>query len=481
MRLPWLHARPLSLACLLLLGTLAACDDEPLPPADDIVERLRRIEGLTVTERPLAEVPAGYRFFVLEYEQPADHQHPEGPRFRQRMTLLHTSDSAPMVLHTGGYYVSLRPARSEPARLLEANQLSVEHRFFLPSRPEPANWEHLTIRQSAEDFHRIVTAFKPLYPGRWVSTGGSKGGMTMVFFRRFFPSDVDATVAYVAPLSERDDARYLPFQETVGDAACRERLMAFQRAILERREEVLARLDALAAREGYTFEHLGRDMALEHAAIEAYFAFWQYGNPATCEARIPPPTAPAEQLLAALHDVVDMGMFSDSGLAAYGPYYHQAATQLGYPRPFEAPLAGLLRYPGTDIAETYVPRVAPFTWDAEAMPDIANWVAREGERLLFIYGEFDPWTAGAYELGDARDSYRFTVPGGNHGARIEQLPEPARSQAIQLLRGWAQRLSLPVRPLVLRPELPEEEFGPHLPPPEHLRPVRPGAPAPAGR
>lgn len=477
--------RLLSLGCLLLWWPLAACDGgEPTPtptPTDDLAVRLRAIEGLTVTERTLDTTPAGYRFFVLEYEQPADHGQPQGQRFRQRLTLLHTSDAAPMVLNTGGYYVSTQPARAEPTQLLEANQLSVEHRFFLPSRPEPADWSHLTIQQSAADFHRIVTAFKPLYPGRWVSTGGSKGGETVVFFRRFYPADVDATVAYVAPLARRDDERFPPFQEAVGDAPCRERLEAFERAILSRRTELLAELDRFAGLKGLTFEHLGREKALEHAVIEAWFAFWQYGNPSTCATRIPAPTATARTLFEALDDVVDVSLFADTGLAAYGPYYHQAAAQLGYPRPFEAPVADQLRHPGTDIAEEYAPRDAPYTWDAQAMPDVQSWVAREGERLLFIYGGFDPWTAAAYELGGARDSYLFTVPRGNHGARIQQLPEPERERAISLLKGWAHRLSLPPRPLVLKPELPEEEFGPRLPPPEHLRPARPGAPAPVAR
>ncbi len=489
MRQPKRLARLLSLGWL-LLWPLAACDDggpqpEPIPieqpRPDDLVTRLRAIEGLTVTEQTLDTIPAGYRFFILEYEQPADHNQPQGQRFKQRMTLLHTSAEAPMVLHTGGYYVSTRPSRSEPTQLLEANQLSIEHRFFLPSRPAPADWSHLTIQQSAADFHRIVTALKPLYPGRWVSTGGSKGGETVVFFRRFYPADVDATVAYVAPLARRDDERFPPFQEAVGDAACRQRLKAFQRAILERRTELLAELDTLAREQGISFVHLGQEKALEHAVIESYFAFWQYGTPSSCATRIPVPTAPARTLMRALDDVVDVSLFADIGLSSYGPYYHQAATQLGYPRPFEAPVADLLLYPGTDIAEEYVPRGAPFTWDGQAMPDVQSWVSQHGERLLFIYGGFDPWTAAAFELGGAKDSYLFTVPGANHGARIQQLPEAERNRAISLLKGWANRLSLPPRPLVLKPELPEEEFGPHLPPPEHLRPTRPGADVPVAR
>jgi hypothetical protein len=52
--------------------------------------------------------------------------------------------------------------------------------------------------------------------------------MTVLFYRRFFPEDVAATVAYVAALMELpDDPRFTRFlREQVGDPACRERLPA---------------------------------------------------------------------------------------------------------------------------------------------------------------------------------------------------------------------------------------------------------------
>jgi hypothetical protein len=465
---PSRHARPGLLACALWVSVLLACGEETPPPArGDILERLQAIPGLTVAEDSRADLPPGYRFFLLDFVQPADHASPDGVRFRQRMTLLHTSEFAPVVLYAGGYFVSQEPGRRELTQLLGANQLSIEHRFFGPSRPSPADWSLLTIQQSATDFHRIVEAFKPLYPGRWLSTGGSKGGETMVFFRRFFPEDVDATVATVAPITRKDDERFIPFQEAVGDAACRERLKAFQRAVLGRREAMLSRLDALTAQRGITFNQLGREYALEHAVIEYYFYFWQYEQPSRC-ARIPLPEGSDAALFHELNDVVPLTSFSDTEVEAYGPYYYQAAHELGYPRPFETHLADLLSYPGTDIPEVYVPAGVSVTYRPEAMPDIQDWVATRGERLMFIYGGLDPWSAAPYTLGDARDAYLYTVPGGNHGSRILQLPEPQRSEALSTLRRWAGVApgwtGVRVQSQALEPE--GEEFSPR-------RPVRP--------
>ena len=69
----------------------------------------------------------------------------------------------------------------------------------------------------AADEHAIVTALKTIYTGPYLSTGASKGGMTAVFYRRFYPDDVVGTVPYVAPLSfAAPDERYAAFLDSVG-------------------------------------------------------------------------------------------------------------------------------------------------------------------------------------------------------------------------------------------------------------------------
>ncbi|MCY1032447.1 S28 family serine protease [Corallococcus sp. BB11-1] len=437
----------------------------------DILVRLRAIPGLTVQENPNgARVPQGYRFFIMTLNQPADHAHPECQRFEQRVTLLHTADTSPTVLFTGGYGVSVAPGRSELTQLLGGNQISVEHRFFPPSIPAPADWSHLTIRQSADDFHRIAQALKPIYTGKWVSTGGSKGGETVVFFRRYHPDDVDATVAYVAPLARRDDERFPAFQAVVGgaaQAACRERLWAFQREVLSRRERMLDLYRAHAAEQGLQFTRLGFELALEHAVIETYFAFWQYDVPSRCTQSIPEPTATDEALFATLDYEVGLDNFADPGLDAYAAYYYQAALELGWPRPYEEHLGALIHHPGTDTGDVYSPPGIPFVFRPEAMPDIQDWVSVHGERLMFIYGGLDPWTAAAFVLGNAQDSFLYKVEGGNHGARISHLPPDVQATAKAHINRWMGVAPLKRAPKVSLAEEPPT-FAPRLPP--RLRP-----------
>src|SRR5207248_666989 len=112
-----------------------------------------------------------------------------------------------------------------------------------------------TILQAATDHHRLVQALKPIYAGRWISTGASKGGMVSVYHRRFYPSDVAGTVAYVAPNDVVDPVDgYSRFLDTVGsDPGCRAALKTAQQEALKRRSEIVARYSSWAAARGRTF------------------------------------------------------------------------------------------------------------------------------------------------------------------------------------------------------------------------------------
>jgi PS-10 peptidase S37 len=404
--------------------------------ATDLEGKLRCIPGLTVTPQELTPPLTGYRRFDLVLDQPIDHDHPELGTLQQRAMLLHISDTAPMVLTTSGYGLGSRNGLTEITRQLNANQIAYEHRYFGPSRPVPTDWSKLDIRQAAFDAHRFVEALHWLYPGHWVNTGGSKGGMTSVYQRRFYPCDVDATVAYVAPTSiTTTDAAYIAFLEQVGGserAICRADLVAFQRRLLEQRAEIVPKVQG-------TFVQIDVDKAFELAVIELNFAFWQYTAPDDLEvgcSAIPPASATPEQMLAFLefHSSPDV-LAGEGSLDFYHAYYHQAAAQLGAPAPYEAPLADLLRYSGADVPASFIPAGEVAAFDTAAMLDINNWVASDGERMMFIYGELDPWSSREF-VPSARDSHRFIVNGGNHGARISQLAEADRNEAMSLLARW---------------------------------------------
>jgi hypothetical protein len=393
----------------------------------ELLNRIRALPGVASATFAPSTIPGTFAFSIL-FEQPVDHNYPYGPTFLQRVTLLHRSESAVTVLGLNGYYLpSLR--QLELTYLLDANQLEVEHRFFPPSTPSPPPWQYLTIAQSAADHHRIVESFKNLYSGKWLSTGRSKGGMAAVYHRFFYPADVDATVPYVTPSSHGPrDVRYVNLVDRLGTVECRERLLAFQRTALTRRAEILALVPADA------FSILGADRALEFAIVETPFVFWAFSQFNSCEA-IPGPDATATELLAF---VGDLHSFTDVELNAYAAYYYQAATELGGPRYDERGLRRFLNYPRDDVPENYPPLGVEKEFDRALMQRIEQWVKTSGQRMLFIYGATDPWSAGAFDTKARNDSYRLFVtgPAGDHQAGIFDLSEPDFGFVAGKLTQW---------------------------------------------
>ena len=407
--------------------------------ADELVDWLAQVPGLTVVHEETA--PPGFRFFVLSYEQPVNHLLPWKGMFSQRLTLLHRSVAAPMVVNTSGYDISLLPSRSEPTQIVDGNELTIEHRFFVPSRPDPADWRDLTIFQAATDHHRVIQALKVIYSGRWLTTGRSKGGMAAVYHRRFYPRDVDGTIAYVASndvINHRD--RYAEFLAQIGnDPECRQRIGEFQRAALLRRHAIVPMMEGAASSEGWTYSILGSpNRALEFLVIEWAWGFWQLGGQAFC-GLVPSADAPDTFIYAALDAVFGFAFYTDQGIGPLVPLYYQQDTQLGYPIAAEAHLEDLLLFPGEDVPRSFLPADIPTRrFEHSAMLDIDIFVRVFGSELMFIYGEHDPWTAEPFRLGPGtRDSFSYIVPGANHGARISGLALDQQDEAISAIRRWA--------------------------------------------
>ncbi|MCX5447246.1 aminopeptidase [Streptomyces sp. SID8375] len=433
------------------------------PETEDIKDRILAIPGMSLVEEKPVD---GYRYFVLNYTQPVDHRHPSKGTFQQRLTLLHKSVDRPTVFFTSGYNVNTTPSRSEPTKIIDGNQVSMEYRYFTPSRPTPTDWKKLDIRQAANDQHRIFRALNRIYDKNWIDTGGSKGGMTATYYRRFFPDDMNGTVAYVAPNDVRNDsdAAYDRFFRTVGTAECRTALTAIEREALLRRGEMVKRFQDWADKEKQTFTKVGNaDRAYEVMVTDLVFGFWQYQPAETACAEVPEPTVSTDELWKWMDKVGGFDSYTDQGMEPYTPYYYQAGTQLGEPGYRYPQLAGLLKYPGINNSRSFVPKDIPMRFDKRAMPDIDRWVRHRAHRMMFVNGQYDPWSSEHFEVGKngARDSYVFTVPGGNHGSNIAKLKEADRTKATAELLDWAGVQAPEGKPTPLAPDdkkLDKQEF-----------------------
>jgi len=421
------------LLLLLLLLPLFSCNREESDNDLPLLERLRQIPGLQVVEiAPLAGYPQA---FQVDIAQEIDHNDPGKGTFSQRFYLSFRSEEAPTVFYTSGYGIG-RNRESEPAALLQANQVLLVHRYFPYAVPSLDDWSFLTIEQAAADQHKVRERLRGILPGPWVSSGASKGGMTALYYRYFYPADVAATVAYVAPVMERtEDPRFPPFFDQVGTAECREKLRRFQLEVLGRRAAMLSLVHEHALLKQYSFSVFSEAQALEYSVLEYPFAFWQYGTSGGCDA-IPDPDAADRELFDHLVAVSPLSYYADADYQYYRPLFYQAYTEIGY-CPFRfAHLSGLLHAVSSPSYRAFAPRGVEMIFRPPTMQKVVPWLRLQGERIIHIYGKDDPWTAAALVPDPGLDALQVVQPGANHRVQIKDLDRKA--EVIQALERWLQ-------------------------------------------
>ena len=232
-----------------------------------------------VTEVRVLESESNFdRILEVMIEQPVDHRNPDGETFTQRLYISHIDPSRPVVLVTAGYDAKYYYT-SEIAARLKCNQVMVEHRYFGRSAPDHPQWQYLDTWQAASDHHRIITLFKDLYPGKWISTGISKGGQTVMYHSYYYPEDVDVRVPYVAPLNFKvEDERIYSFLNQVGSPGDRRKVKRFQKMALKYQDRYIPAFINFSEENGYTYELAGGiEKAYEYCVLEYSFAFWQWG------------------------------------------------------------------------------------------------------------------------------------------------------------------------------------------------------------
>ena len=410
--------------------------------ADDVLSRLMALPGISDIQ-PL-ESDAYQQKYAMYIEQQTDPKNPEAGTFRQRVVLCHVGFDRPTVIVTEGYFAeyAFRPTyQDELSRLLNTNVICVEYRFFGKSYPEPCNWDYLTVENSLYDLHHVNETLRQLYTGKWIATGISKGGQTTMFYRTFFPDDVDVSVPYVAPLNKRlEDGRHEPFiAKQVSTAENRQHVKDFQMEVLKRKERLMPMFRKHCEEKGYTFR-VPIEEIYDYVVLEYAFAVWQWGTPMD---KIPGTDATDEVLFGSLIAMCEPNYFAEQTI--YTSFNVQAARELGYYgydiRPFR-------KYLSIKSAKDYMHRVmlpASFKdlkFDKTLYKKTRKFLKKNDPSIIYIYGGIDPWgasgVAGLKFLKKKKNLKVYVLPDGSHSTRISSFPEPQRTEIINSIKQWIQ-------------------------------------------
>jgi hypothetical protein len=412
----------------LAVKTITKSNFEKLAGIDNVVKIEKRI--------PLDHFDENYEIW---FEQPVDHNDRSKGTFRQKVFLGFENSAAPVIVELQGYWIYTENA-GELASHYQANQLTIEHRYFNESRPEKIDWNTLTLENAAKDQAGIIDSIRAaLFPdAKFISTGISKGCQTVMAHRSFFPENVDACVCYVGPLNyEREDPRVYEFLATVGTKEDRDKVKAFQDLCFENREMLLRTLKNTAKDKGMSWE-FGVEKALEYSILEYSFAFWQWG--AKTE-DIPTAESNPKEIYQHLIDVVGYSFFEEKSVEDFQPYFWQALTQQGIYGYETAPFKQYLNTEEVYRFDWAFPTGITKTYDPKPMQRIKFFLDNMAERMMFIYGEYDAWSSTAVELAsgvELRELYKFVKPKGDHTTRIKTFNEEDQEKIYSIIDRWLE-------------------------------------------
>ena len=417
--------------CLLALPTIAQTALQNKLKAISNITEIKPLESKEFAEK-----------YVTYFTQPLDHDRPELGNFRQRVIISHVGFDRPTVIVTEGYGASyaLSPRyREELSKIFNTNMVFVEYRYFLESTPEPRDWQYLTAESSADDLHAIRQALKDIYPNKWISTGISKGGQTTMLYRTFYPEDVDISVPYVGPLCYGVEyGRHEPFLRQVGTAEERKKIEDFQLEVLKRKTTLLPRFEKYCSEKGYEFFGSIEEI-YDYSVLEYSFALWQWGTPVNT---IPANDANDDDIYKHFMAISEPSYFAKGG--GNESFFVQAARELGYygydVRPFKKYLS--IKSSKGYLKKLMLPEDAKhIKFDKTLSKKITKFLKKNDPKMIFIYGEIDPWSAAApmwLDTSKKKNMHIFVEPRGSHRARISTLPEEMKQDAIRIIKGWLE-------------------------------------------
>ncbi len=407
--------------------------------ADKVMEQKLAALSNVVEVKEVADEAGFDSRYILKVKQPLDHKNPDKGSFTQRVIVMHRGLDRPTLVITEGYgagYAAGPHYNNELSTYFNTNIVFVEHRFFQESKPEPCDWQYLKDVDAMADLHEVVTAMKAVYPGKWISTGISKGGETCMEYRSYYPEDVDVSVPYVGPVCYGViDGRHEPFLRKVGNADERKAIQDFQLAVMKKKSEFMPRFKKYCDEKNLKF-YIPLEDVYDYCVLEYSFSMWQWGTPISS---IPGSTASDDELLDHLIKIVGPDYFATTGNTEF---FAQAYRELGY---YGYDIKPFKKYMSIKSAKHYLrdvmlpPELRNVKFDKTVSKHITKYLKQNDPQMICIYGEIDPWTAAGVTWLQKYPKNNLKVyvkPRGSHSTRINNMPPEQRDEILSTLSRW---------------------------------------------
>ncbi|MCK5765647.1 MAG: aminopeptidase, partial [Bacteroidales bacterium] len=118
------------------------------------------------------------------------------------------------------------------------------------------------------------------------------------------------------------------------------------------------------------------------------------------------------------------------------PFFYQSLTEIGFYGYDHSEFGACVEHLDYQTFDFTCPEGVNCIYDPKPMEKVDNFVRHHGDNMIFIYGEWDPWSAPGVQITGKTNSFKVVKPEGSHGTRIRNLPEDQRQKVLNALGEW---------------------------------------------
>ncbi len=251
----------------------------------------------------------------------------------------------------------------------------------------------------------------------------------------YFPHDMDATVAYVAPNAYGvEDIRHGKFLKKVAKASDRKAILNFQKELLKRKSRLMPLFNEYSNSKNYTYR-LSNEEIFDYCVLEFSFAFWQWGARVSS---IPTKKDSDQKLFYYLIGIASPSYFAIEDIEPTFPFFYQAARELGY---YAYDTKPLRKYLSIESAENYLHKIflsedMKVEYDPSTSERLTKFTQTTSNKIALVYGEYDPWTAAEIDFGNNPNIVKILIPKASHAGRIISLSKDKYDEYVSLIETW---------------------------------------------
>ncbi|MDF2437958.1 MAG: ptp [Bacteroidota bacterium] len=381
-------------------------------------EKIAALPGITFSSILNENSSERYEVFV---EQDLDHNNSSAGKFKQRIVIDFKSLDSNVVMDTDGYAINYAVApmhQHELATLVNANLIIIEHRFFGRSVPDKVDYKYLTTSQAAADVHYIKTLFSSIfYKNKWISTGISKGGQAALAHKINYPDDVALTIVYGTAIKKNLNENKIDSMLTaLSNTECGKKLSLFQNNLFLNKASLLPQLNDFVFKNGISFGDLDTETVLDYMILELPFSFWQSGGDCS---KIPLTTEDPFEMMKFLSSVITPSFYSVKTLKRLEPSFYMSYHELGFYEYDIKKFKNHLKQKNYSN-KRFAPSGINIPFDKTYLRKLSEFLkSPTAEKVLFIYGENDPWSA----MQSTGKSKKIIIKYGSHKSRIRNMSE----------------------------------------------------------